>query len=161
MIHVTSLSRAVCQKASFFIAFGLGAGLLPRAPGTFGTLLAIPLFSLFSENTFLMQLFIVIGLFVVGVYTAETVTKELGQEDYKGIVIDEIVGFFVTMMGLPLTIPTALLGFMLFRWLDIQKPFPIAWIEKQVQGGLGVMLDDVVAGLLAAFFLHIILYFLP
>lgn len=159
MINQATLAQKVWQNPYYFIAFGLGIGLMPVAPGTFGTLLAIPLMYLFCTKPILLQLCIVTIVGIVGLCSAQKVTQDLKQNDYKGIVIDEIVGYFVTMMGVPFTIPMVIVGFCLFRWLDIVKPDPIRWVDNRMEGGLGIMLDDLLAGLIACFFLHLGLFF--
>jgi phosphatidylglycerophosphatase A len=146
----------VWQNPIYFLAFGFGSGLLKKAPGTWGTCAAIPLYC-FIASTSLLAYALIIGIaFAAGVYICQSVTNDLGLEDYSGIVWDEIVGYLITMYGLPFHWIWMVLGFGLFRVLDIYKPQPIRWVERQVPGGLGIMLDDVLAGLAACLMLHII-----
>ncbi len=123
---------------------------MPLAPGTAGTLVAIPWYwVLKSIHPALFLASIVLGL-VVGVYVASRVGRDLGVNDPPAVVWDEVVGYWIAMVGTPLTWQYTLAGFLLFRLLDILKPGPIGWAERKVKGGLGVMLDDALAGILAA-----------
>ncbi len=117
------------------MAFGFGSGFSKKAPGTCGTVVGIPIYWL-------------LGLaFFVGVRICQRVSEELGVEDYPGIVLDEIVGYLVTMFSLPHTLTWIVLGFALFRLLDILKPQPLRWIDRQIYGGWGIMLDDLLRDL--------------
>ncbi len=145
------------SRPDHVLALGFGAGLSPLAPGTAGTLVAIPLYwGLKSIHPGLFLAAIALGL-VVGVYICSRVNHDLGQNDPPAIVWDEVVGYWIAMVGTPLTWQYVLAGFVLFRLFDIWKPGPIAWIERKAGGGLGVMLDDVLAGALTA----VVLNFLP
>jgi len=132
------------------IAFGFGSGFVPKAPGTAGTLVGIPFFLLLSPLPLPLYLAIVAVLFVVGIPLCTRVSRDLGVHDHGGIVWDEIVGFLVTMTAAPAGLVPLLLGFVLFRLFDILKPWPIRTLDRRVSGGLGIMLDDLVAGLFAA-----------
>ncbi len=150
----TSIVTLKWSRPDHLLASGFGAGLAPVAPGTVGTLVAVPLYwGLKSYHPGLYLAAIVVG-FVVGVYVCSRVSCDLGHEDHPAIVWDEVVGFWVAMIGTPLTWPALLVGFVLFRLFDIWKPWPIRWLERKVGGGLGVMLDDVVAGVIAAVILN-------
>jgi phosphatidylglycerophosphatase A len=140
------------------VALGFGSGLAPKAPGTFGTLAAIPLYlllSLLSLNAYLIALLIIT---IIGVYVCAYTSRSLGVHDHPGIVIDEFVGLLITMIAIPVSWQWLLTGFILFRFFDIIKPWPISWLDKYVHGGLGIMLDDIVAGLFSLAIMHIILY---
>ncbi|MDC1527605.1 phosphatidylglycerophosphatase A [Gammaproteobacteria bacterium] len=140
------------------LAFGFGSGLSPRAPGTMGTIVAVPLYLLMA--TFLSQyayLGLILVSFVIGIYLCGRTAKDLGVHDHGGIVWDEFVGYWITMFMVPLTWYWVLAGFMLFRLFDILKPFPIGWLDRKVEGGLGIMLDDVLAGVYAAICLQLII----
>lgn len=137
------------RSPSLLLAFGFGSGLAPKAPGTFGTIAAIPLWLLLAQLPQLTTLFIVALSAVAGVAICGRAADKLGVHDHGGIVWDEFVGFWVTMAFLPLNYVTIVLGFILFRLFDILKPWPISWLDKHVGGGLGIMIDDVVAGLAA------------
>jgi phosphatidylglycerophosphatase A len=145
------------EKICANIATFLGVGKAPKAPGTFGTLAAIPLaFLLMWMGPFYTMGFIL--LFTpVAIWACEIHQKKLGVEDPQEIVIDEVVGFLITMTWLPMTWQAYLAGFLLFRLLDITKPFPIGYLDKKVPGGLGVMADDIAAGMIANLLLQIVL----
>lgn len=141
-------------KWQHWFALGLGSGLAPKAPGTFGTLAAIPLAIALSFLSPIASLLIILGLAILAVYACQVVTDDIGVEDHGAIVIDEVVGFAITMWALPLDFLTLCVGFALFRLFDIVKPWPIRWFDRNVTGGLGIMLDDIVAGILACAVLH-------
>ena len=132
------------------LAFGFGSGLSPKAPGTMGTLAAIPLWYLLAQLSQPAYILVVALCAIVGIFICGSAADRLGVHDHGGIVWDEIVGFWITMTFLPATYVYALLGFVLFRLFDILKPWPISWLDKNIGGGLGIMIDDVVAGLAAA-----------
>lgn len=142
-----ALKKRVFSRFSYWIAFGFGSGLSPKAPGTCGTLVAIPLYLGLSFLPNWLYLGAVLAGFGLGVYVSSVVTRELGVEDFSGVVWDEIVGYWLTMLFVPVHPLSIILGFLLFRIFDIAKPFPIGWVEKRVQGGLGIMLDDVLAAI--------------
>lgn len=141
-------------------AFGFGSGLAPKAPGTFGTIAAIPLYLLMSHLPLVAYLTIVLIACVVGIYLCGKTAKDLGVHDHPGIVWDEFAGFWITMIAIPPTFTNVLLGFVLFRIFDIWKPWPIGWADKKVDGGTGIMLDDVLAGLMALAVLQCYLHFI-
>ena len=156
--NMTNLSNKVWQKPDYFIAFGFGSGLSPKAPGTFGTLAAIPFYLLMSACSWPLYLLFTIAAFFIGVVVSNSVSRDLGEHDYKGIVWDEFVGYFITMFMAPKGVVWVILGFILFRLFDIWKPQPIRWVDQRVQGGLGIMLDDVIAAIPAWLILHGIAY---
>jgi|SRR5690554_4690197 len=131
------------------LAFGFGSGLAPVAPGTFGTLMAVPLYLLLQPLAPLVYLAVVVAAFIAGVWICGRAGEALGIHDHGGIVWDEFVGFWLTMWLVPFEWGWLIAGFILFRFFDIVKPFPIGWIDKKVSGGFGVMIDDVVAGFYA------------
>lgn len=132
-----------------WLAFGFGSGLLPKAPGTWGTLAAIPLYLLLAELPLGWYLGVTAALFLLGIPVCGRVGRELGVHDHGAIVWDEVVGFLVTMCAVPAQWPWILAGFLLFRLFDILKPWPIGPVDRRVGGGLGVMADDLLAGLMA------------
>jgi phosphatidylglycerophosphatase A len=132
-----------------FLAFGFGSGVLPWAPGTFGTLVAVPFYLLLRPLPLGSYLLVLLVGFVVGVWLCERTSRDLGVHDHGGIVWDEIIGFLLTMALAPPGWPWILLGFVLFRLFDIFKPWPIRHIDRQVGGGFGIMLDDQLAALYA------------
>jgi len=103
--------------------------------------------------------YLVVTLLVslAGIWICDTASKELGVHDHGGIVWDEIAGFLVTMIAIPVNIKTLIVGFFLFRLFDIWKPWPIRWLDKHIDGGAGIMVDDIVAGALACVVLHVML----
>ena len=140
-----------------FLSLGFGSGLSPFAPGTFGTLAAIPVFIYLSKLEPEFYIAITVVLFVMGIGLCAYTTRVLGVHDHSGIVWDEIVGYLLTMVMLPANIVTICLGFVLFRLFDIWKPWPICVLDRSIHGGLGIMLDDVAAAIYAAISLQLIL----
>ncbi len=128
------------------LAFGLGSGGLPRAPGTAGTLAAVPLYGLLLPLGSTAYVFVVLAMFLFGIWLCGRVSRDLGVHDHSGIVWDEWVGFLITMAWAPSGWLWLTAGFVLFRLFDIWKPWPIGWLDRRVGGGLGIMLDDVLAG---------------
>jgi phosphatidylglycerophosphatase A len=139
-----------------FLALGFGSGLLPKAPGTYGTLAAIPLYLLLAPTSMSTYLTIVIIMSIAGIYICGKAAKDAGVHDHGAIVWDEIVGFLITMFMVPLSWQSIVVGFILFRIFDIFKPWPISYIDKNLHGGLGIMVDDIIAGLAALFCMHLI-----
>jgi phosphatidylglycerophosphatase A len=132
-----------------FLALGFGSGLAPRAPGTWGTVAAIPLFLLLDPLPMVGYLGVLLVAFGVGIWVCELTAKAMGVGDHPAIVWDEVVGFLVAMAAAPPGPLWILIGFLLFRGFDIWKPWPISMLDREVHGGLGIMLDDVVAGFFA------------
>jgi phosphatidylglycerophosphatase A len=143
-----------------FLSLGFGSGLAPFAPGTFGTLAAIPLYWWASRLSLTAFIVIIFAGFAVGVYLCGYTSKALGVHDHSGIVWDEIVGYFITMIAVPFDWRWMLAGFVLFRIFDIVKPWPIRWVDKHLQGGFGIMFDDVLAGIFALLALQFLIYLL-
>lgn len=154
MPDTKSTTSMVWRHPLHLLAFGLGAGLMPVAPGTFGTLVALPLYFYMQSLTSVWYLLCVVALFIVGIALCAKTARDLRTPDHSGIVWDEIVGYLVAMFLAPTGWRWMLLGFVLFRLFDIWKPFPIRWLDSNVHGGLGIMLDDVAAGVAAALVLH-------
>lgn len=136
------------------LAFGFGSGAAPKAPGTFGTLAAVLLYWPLSTLTTEYYLWMLILTSLVGIFLCGKTAKDLNVHDHGGIVWDEFVGFWITMFMAPAGLTWVVIGFVLFRFFDIIKPWPISWIDKKVSGGLGIMLDDIVAGVMAALVLQ-------
>jgi phosphatidylglycerophosphatase A len=157
-MNTTKLTNKVFQDPTYFIAFGFGSGLMPIAPGTWGTAAAIPLYLLIANFSWPIYLFLTIAAFFIGVKVCDKVSQELGVYDYSGIVWDEVVGYLLTMFLAPLNFIWLIMGFVLFRVFDIWKPGPIRFIEKRVQGGLGVMLDDVLAAIPAWVIMQLLIW---
>lgn len=154
------LSTKVWQNPAYFIAFGFGSGLIPVAPGTWGTLAAIPIYLILVKSSPVIYLLLTLAAFILGVIVSDIVSKDLGVQDYSGIVWDEIVGYILTMFMAPVGVWWMILGFVLFRIFDIWKPQPIRFVDKKVHGGLGIMLDDVIAAIPAAIILQLIVWVL-
>lgn len=131
------------------LALGLGAGLVPRLPGTAGTLLGVCVYLLLPPWPLLYYGVLLVALFLAGVWICGVTARALGVDDHPAIVYDEIVGYLVTMTLAPAGWMWVLSGFLWFRLFDIWKPWPIRWLDWKIKGGLGVMLDDLVAGLYA------------
>jgi phosphatidylglycerophosphatase A len=132
------------------LAFGLGSGAAPKAPGTFGTLAAVPIFIwLLQDLSTMAYLAVLVVTSLVGIYLCGKTSKDLGVHDHSGIVWDEFVGFWITMFLAPAGWFYIVLGFVLFRLFDILKPWPISWVDKHVHGGFGIMFDDILAGLMS------------
>ncbi|OUS26710.1 phosphatidylglycerophosphatase A [Gammaproteobacteria bacterium 45_16_T64] len=132
-----------------FLAIGLGSGAAPKAPGTFGTAMAVLLYWPLSQLALWPYIGVVFVAAVLGVYICGKTSRDWQVHDHGGIVWDEFVGYWITMIAIPVTWYWALLGFVLFRIFDIWKPWPISWLDHKVHGGLGIMIDDVVAGVFA------------
>lgn len=129
-----------------FIAFGFGAGLAKKAPGTWGTLVALPLFAvLHSVGMPAVTGAVIVFLFMVGIWASSVAGKSLGVSDHGGIVIDEIVAFMLVLAFTPMTFWWVLCAFLLFRLFDITKPWPIGLADRKIKGGFGVMFDDLLA----------------
>jgi phosphatidylglycerophosphatase A len=139
-----------------FWAAGFGVGYSPIAPGTLGTLVAILVYYFLSEIPSPLYEIALIGFFFLSVWISENVEIFFGKKDDQRIVIDEIMGFLITMLWVPKTLPFVIMGFFLFRFFDILKPFPIRRLEKRLRGGFAVVLDDVMAGVYANIVLHFI-----
>ncbi|MBL7480063.1 phosphatidylglycerophosphatase A family protein [Legionella bononiensis] len=142
-MNQANLVNRVWQDPAYFIAFGFGSGLMPVAPGTWGTLAAVPLYLLMMDTHWSVYLTLTVLAFILGVLVSDKVSRDLGVHDYKGIVWDEVVGYLLTMFLAPKGLCWMIAGFILFRLFDIWKPQPIRYIDQTVHGGLGIMLDDV------------------
>ena len=150
------------KRFILLLATGFGVGYSPIAPGTLGTLVAIPIYYFLSEISSPLYEITLIGLFFLSVWISENAERLFAKKDDQRIVIDEIVGFLITMLWVRKTLPFIIIGFFLFRFFDILKPFPIRRLEKGLKGGYGVVLDDVVAGIYANIVLQVIhLFILP
>jgi phosphatidylglycerophosphatase A len=146
------LSPSLLRDPGHFLALGFGSGLAPVAPGTFGTLAAIPVYLLFVQFPLSTYWYaaIVLALFAIGIPLCTRTERAIGAHDHPGIVWDEVVGFLATMTAVPAGWPWIAVGFALFRLFDILKPFPINWCNRHLRGGFGIMADDLLAGVAAA-----------
>lgn len=143
----------VMRQPVLFLAFGFGSGLAKKAPGTFGTVAAIPVYLLAIQFNFIIYSLLTLMASVVGVWICGKAADILGEHDFGGIVWDEIAGYLVTMWFVSFSWQNVALGFVLFRIFDIIKPWPIKWIDEKVSGGFGIMLDDIIAGVFAGLIL--------
>lgn len=143
------------RSPSQFLAFGFGSGLSRWAPGTAGTLVAVPLYLSFAQAPLWLYSAIVIAAALVGVWICDRASAELGVHDHSGIVWDEFVGLWVALWAVPAEPVWIILGFIVFRTFDIAKPWPIGPLDRHVGGGFGIMIDDVVAGIFSCATLHV------
>ena len=139
-----------------FLAFGLGSGAMARAPGTWGTVASLPFYALFLLLPHWVYWVLLVAAFVFGVYLCGRSSRALGVHDHGGIVWDEFVGMWLTLAFQPTNVWVVLLGFVLFRLFDIVKPWPIGWLDRRIPGGLGIMVDDVIAGVYALIVLTVV-----
>jgi phosphatidylglycerophosphatase A len=155
---IKGLNKIVLTTPVHFLAFGFGSGLSPFAPGTLGTLMAVPLYLAMSKLPLTAYLLITLVVCIVGVWICGRSSEKLGVHDHSGIVWDEFAGYFITMILAPPSWLWIVIGFVLFRLFDIWKPWPISFLDKKVDGGLGIMIDDVVAGIFAMICLQALSY---
>lgn len=144
------LPRPSLNRPLHLLAFGFGAGCSPHAPGTMGTLLAVGFYLPLSRLPLAAYAGVLALVVLGGIALCGRTSRDLGVHDHPGIVWDEIAGFLVTMFAAPTGWGWVVAGFALFRLFDIWKPWPIGWLDRHVGGGLGIMLDDLVAGVFAA-----------
>jgi phosphatidylglycerophosphatase A len=143
-----------------FLAFGFGSGLARKAPGTFGTLAAVPIYCILAQTGNLFYSIVTLTITLAGIWICGQAADKLGEHDFGGIVWDEIAGYLITLWWLPFSWQGMVLGFIIFRIFDILKPWPIKIADRKVKGGFGIMLDDVLAGVLAAIVVRIVLGYL-
>ncbi|MBB1269140.1 phosphatidylglycerophosphatase A [Shewanella sp. SR44-3] len=143
-----------------FLALGFGSGLAAKAPGTFGTLAAVPLYLLLAQLSLPWYLAITVFCCVVGIYICGKAAKDMGVHDHGAIVWDEVAGLLITMIAAPQGVIWLAIGFGLFRFFDIVKPWPIRWLDAKIHGGFGIMIDDVLAGVFAFLSLQLIIFWL-
>ena len=152
---------SVWRNPIHFFAYGFGSGAVPKAPGTAGTLVAVIIYLLLPQISPLIYVSLLLISFVFGVWICGKTAQDIGIKDPSGIVWDEFVGYWITMFMAPSGWVWVIIGFVLFRLLDIVKPWPIKWADKQIGGGMGIMLDDVLAGIMAALCMQAIVILLP
>lgn len=140
------LRRLSLSNPIHFLALGFGSGLLAKAPGTYGSLAAIPVYLLMVNLALPWYLGITLAFMLAGFYICDKASKDMGVHDHGAIVWDEVVGMLITLIAAPAGWIWLLLGFLLFRFFDILKPWPIKWLDAKVHGGFGIMIDDVLAG---------------
>jgi len=157
----TAQRRALLATPAGWIACGLGSGLAPVAQGTFGSLAAILPWLLLRELSLPMNLVIIVLGFALGVWACGMAGRALGVDDHRALVWDEFVGLWIALLP-ALLAPwwAVVIGFALFRLFDVWKPWPIRVLDRRLKGGLGVMVDDVVAGVFAAVVLGVVRHLL-
>lgn len=148
-------AREVFRNPVHWLAYGFGAGLAPKAPGTAGTLVALPVYLLVHAAGGWFYFGFTVGAFVIGIAICGYSARRMGLSDPSGVVWDEIVGYLITMAIVPYGVVWMAAGFVLFRLFDIWKPWPIRVLDRRIKGGFGIMLDDAVAGIFAAVLLGI------
>jgi phosphatidylglycerophosphatase A len=161
---MTTTTSSLSPLGRFFVMTGAtvgGAGLSPIAPGTVGTLVALPAFWLMARFQLWIYLLVLVALIVLAIWVSDLAERVFGGHDDGHIVADEFVGLLTTTIAVPFNWKTALIAFVLFRILDIKKPFGIRWLDDHIEGGLGVVVDDVAAGLVGCLVLQVALYFFP
>jgi len=156
----TLRQRVSMKNPVHFLALGFGSGLVPMMPGTFGSLAAVPIVCAMSLVSLEIFMLITVLSFFVGIYICGKTARDLKMRDHGSIVWDEVAGMMVTFIAIPINPLSLLLGFLLFRFFDILKPWPISVFDRRVHGGFGIMIDDIVAGAIACACLHGILYLL-
>ncbi len=144
-----SIQGKLSADPLLWLATGFGAGRLPWAPGTLGTLVAVPLVLLLQPLPLWIYSVVTLGLVLAGIVICGKAADRLGVHDHPSIVWDEIAGYLITMLAVPPSATALLSGFLLFRLFDISKPWPIRWLDHNISGGLGIMLDDVAAAIAA------------
>ena len=147
--------REILVDPVLCLAFGFGSGLAKKAPGTFGTLAAMPIYIVLIQSNIYIYSAATLLCSILGIWICGIAADKLGEHDFGGIVWDEIAGLLITMWFVAFSWQNLVLGFILFRIFDILKPWPIKWIDQKVEGGFGIMLDDVLAGLIAGGLLFI------
>ena len=146
--------RVSLKNPVHFLALGFGSGLIPFMPGTFGSLAALPLLIPFLYLPPITLLLAAVLASAIGIYLCGKTADDMQVHDHGSIVWDEVAGILLTFLWVPLSLWTVVAGFILFRFFDIVKPWPIGPVDKYVSGGLGIMLDDIIAGLMACASLH-------
>lgn len=154
--HRADVPDGFLRHPAHLLALGFGIGCARRAPGTLGTVIGVAAYVAAVPLSLPAYLGLTAALFALGVYLCGVTARALGVHDHPAIVWDEIVGYLITMTAAPPGWPWLVAGFLLFRLLDIAKPWPIRWLDRNVTGGIGVMLDDAVAGIMAAALLHLV-----
>lgn len=157
---MASLPSPQWRNPVHLLAFGFGSGAATKAPGTWGTLAAVVPYLALAQLPLLAYLSVVLLAFIAGVYICGRTAADLGVHDHGGIVWDEFVGLWISLIALPAGWPWLVAGFVLFRIFDIAKPWPIGWADRRVSGGLGIMLDDVLAGFYTLFILQLTAWWL-
>ncbi|MEE9447664.1 MAG: phosphatidylglycerophosphatase A [Arenicellales bacterium] len=156
---MSAINPTLLKHPAVLLATGFGSGLSPFAPGTVGTAASLLLFTFLSDTTWPLLALCVVGFFA-GIWLCDQTSEKLGVHDHGGIVWDEFIGMWITLLWVPLSLTNIALAFVLFRVFDILKPWPISYLDKNIHGGLGIMVDDVLAGVFAWLTLQLILMFI-
>ena len=156
-----ALSKLSLKNPIHFLALGFGSGLAPKAPGTFGTLAALPLYFLMMHLSLPVFIALTLVITIVGFWICDIAAKDMQVHDHGAIVWDEVAGMLITMIAAPVGLLPLIVGFVLFRFFDIIKPWPIKLLDRHVKDGFGIMIDNVLAGVFAAICLQVIHYFWP
>ncbi len=158
MIDKCPIKNGSYNKFILFISSNGGLGYAPIAPGTFGTLAGIPAFYYLASFSWPLQLITLVAIIFLSIWACDFAGKYYNEPDDGRIVIDELAGYLVTTAFLPFSWPVAILGFFWFRVFDIIKPPPANWFDREMKNGLGVTLDDIMAGIYAAIAVRICLW---
>ena len=153
---IPPIPDSVWRNPLHFVAFGFGTGTIPVAPGTFGTLIAIPFYLVMQSLTPLAYFAVTALVIILSIMICEKATRDIGVEDHQGMCLDEIVGYLVTMFCAPPGWKWIWIGFLLFRLFDIWKPWPVRVADERVHGGFGIILDDVLAGIYSCIVLQLL-----
>lgn len=150
------MDNKVIQKIAEIISTWFWVGKIRWAPGTWGTLATVPFVYALSLAGPMAYMGVTFVFIFVGIFAADIYEKSLGEHDCSEIVIDEVVGLMIAMTWLPMTWQSMVIGFLIFRFFDILKPFPINWLDRKIGGGLGVMIDDIAAGVITNIILQVL-----
>lgn len=156
---MSKLPSGFLRNPIHFAAFGFGSGCAPKAPGTVGTLMAVVFYLPMQFLPLELYGLLLVLAFCLGVWLCGKASSALGVHDHGGIVWDEFVGYWITMIAAPAGFVWIVLGFVLFRLFDIWKPQPIRYLDHHLDGGIGIMLDDVLAGVYALACLQLVAWF--
>jgi phosphatidylglycerophosphatase A len=148
-LNQKQITHLVFSNPFHYLSCGLGSGLLPRMPGTWGSLIAIPFFYVLNKLPLWQYGLVLLITFAIGVALCGYSEKAFHKKDHSSIVWDEMVGMWITLCHAPFRLDVLIIGFILFRVLDITKPWPINWLQKHLPGGWGVMADDAAAAIIA------------
>lgn len=155
---IPDVPPSVWKNPLHFIAFGFGVGAIPFAPGTFGTLIAIPFYLVLQLFSWKIYIIVLIIATIASIWICDRVSKEMNVDDHQGMCLDEVIGFLWTMVAVPYQWRWLVLGFILFRIFDIWKPGPLRYVDNHIHGGFGMILDDVLAGLMSCGILHTLMH---
>lgn len=155
-LAIPPIPETVWRNPLHFIAFGFGTGCIPFAPGTFGTLAALPFYLAMQSLSTGMYLAVTFLAILVSIWICDKASHDIGVEDHQGMCLDEVAGFLVAMICAPTGWQWILTGFLLFRLFDIWKPWPIHVMDAKIKGGVGMILDDVMAGVYACVVMQIL-----